>query len=154
VLEVRQANKQDIDDLLTVEEECFDVYYYGDYKFDQSDFRHYLRDTRCIFLVAVRESHALGYIAGSIAPSRTQGIAHVDSIGVLPKTQRKGVGSQLLQRFIQEAQHRSCKLVMLEVAAANENGLAFFAKHGFRRIRKLPKYYGRGLDGELMIIDI
>jgi ribosomal protein S18 acetylase RimI-like enzyme len=154
VPEIRWADEQDIRDLLTIEEECFSVEYYGQYKFDESDFQAYLRDTRRILLVGVLDAHAIGYVAGYIAFSRTQGLAHVDSIGVRPKAQNKGVGSLLLRRFIEEAQHRHCKVVVLEVATANEDGLAFFAKHEFREIRKLPDYYGRGLDAVLMIVDI
>ncbi|UCG58522.1 MAG: GNAT family N-acetyltransferase [Phycisphaerales bacterium] len=154
MLEVRWANEQDVADLLTVEEKCFTVYYYGQYKFGENDFRDYLGNARCIFLVAVLKSRPIGYVAGSIALSRTQGIAHVDSIGVRPKAQKKGVGSRLLRSFVREAQDRHCKVVMLEVATANEDGLAFFAKHQFREIRKLPDYYGEGVDGVLMIADI
>ncbi len=45
-------------------------------------------------------------------------------------------------------------MILLEVAAANSDGLRFFSKRGFLRIRDLPGYYGRGLDGVLMGLSI
>jgi len=66
----------------------------------------------------------------------------------------KGIGSQLLHLFIQEAKQQTCKMVMLEVAMANKEGLRFFSKRGFREIADLPEYYGRGLDGVLMGLSI
>jgi len=45
-------------------------------------------------------------------------------------------------------------MVMLEVATANKEGLYFFSTRGFLKIRDLPGYYGRGLDGVLMGLSI
>ena len=46
---IRQGKARDIDELLAIEDECFSVYYYGQYKFGPGEFRYYLRSPGGIF---------------------------------------------------------------------------------------------------------
>lgn len=150
VLEIRQANESDIHDLVDLDDECFDTYYYEKTKFSESDFRIYLCRRKSLLLVAVCDSCLVGYIAGTLRASRLRSIAHIDSIAVSSAVRNKGIGSRLLDLFIQEARQQVCEMVLLEVAEANKEGLEFFSKRGFQRIDDLPEYYGRDLDGVLM----
>jgi ribosomal protein S18 acetylase RimI-like enzyme len=169
--DIRPAREGDIDALLVVERQCFDVYYYRRYTFSRDDFQSYLKDPASIFLVAAgaarplpdgrgqspgtetSESRAVGYVVGPVEARRTQRTAHIDSIAVLPEVQHAGIGSRLLQAFIEQARQRGARHVLLEVAVANETGLAFFARHGFHEVRPLLHYYGRNLHGLLMYAD-
>jgi ribosomal-protein-alanine N-acetyltransferase len=150
VLEIRQANESDICDLAVLDDECFDTYYYEKTKFSESDFQAYLGRRKALLLVAVRDSCLVGYVAGTTRVSRSRSMAHIDSIAVCSADRNKGIGSRLLDLFIQEARQGACAMVLLEVAEANKEGLEFFSKRGFQRIDDLPEYYGRGLDGVLM----
>lgn len=154
MLEIRQADKSDISDLVELDDECFDTYYYKKTKFGKSDFQGYLRRSNPIFLVAVRDSHLVGYVAGTVRASQALSIAHLDSIAVSSIERRHGIGSDLLQLFVQEAKRLACTIVLLEVAKANDDGLNFFSKRGFRKIADLPEYYGRDLDGVLMELNV
>ncbi|MCX5645726.1 MAG: N-acetyltransferase [Phycisphaerae bacterium] len=151
---VRRAGGCDMDSLLTIEQQCFNVYYYDYYTLDRRDFEFYLQDTDSFFLVAARGSQVVGYILGPVDPWRDPPRAHIDSIGVLPEDQNKGVGSRLLTSFAGEARQQGCTRVTLEVATANEVGLTFFAKHGFRKTRRRPDYYGNGLPGLFMVLEL
>ena len=42
MFEIRQANKDDILDLVALDDECFDTYYYKKTKFNKLDFLDYL----------------------------------------------------------------------------------------------------------------
>ncbi len=152
MVQIRPGNEADIDDLLVIEDECFSIYYYGQYKFGVDEFLYYLYSPNCILLVAASGAHVTGYTAAVRRP-RAAAILHIDSIAVLPKHRNQGIGNQLLQALIEEARQRRCKTLALEVATPNEAGLAFFKSHGFRQVRKLPNYYGRHLDGILMTAD-
>lgn len=154
MLQIRQANKGDIFKLVDLDDKCFDTYYYQSTKFSKLDFQHYLRCKNSILLVAVRDLRLVGYIAGTVRTSRARSIAHLDSIAVSTTARQKGVGTQVLNLFIQEVKLRDCKMITLEVATANTEGLSFFSKRGFRKICDLPGYYGRGLDGVLMGMSI
>ncbi len=151
---VRRADERDMEALLTIEQQCFNVYYYDYYMLDRKDFEFYLQDTDTLFLVAVQESHVAGYIVGPVDLWRNPPAAHIDSIAVLPETQKAGIGSLLLQSFTDQVRGQGCARVTLEVSTANEAGLAFFTQHGFYGIRGLPDYYGRGLDGLFMVTEL
>jgi ribosomal protein S18 acetylase RimI-like enzyme len=154
VLEIRQANESDIRDLVDLDEECFDTYYYKKTKFSESDFKAYLRNRKSILYVAVRDSCLVGYVAGTLRTLRLQPIAHLDSIAVSSTARNEGIGDRLLGLFIQDAKEQACQIILLEVAEANKEGLGFFLKRGFQRISNLPEYYGANLDGVLMQLSI
>ena len=101
-------------------------------------------------LVAVRDSCLVGYVSGIMHTLQFRSTAHLDSIAVSSTERNKGIGSRLLDLFIQEAKQRACRSVLLEVAKANKKGLDFFSKRGFQKIVDLPEYYGKDLDGVLM----
>jgi len=154
VLEIRQGEKSDILNLVELDDECFDTHYYRKTKFSESDFHAYFRFGKSILLVATRDSRLVGYIAGAVRTSEGLLIAHLDSIAVSLIDRRQGLGSDLLQLFIEEAKQEACRMVVLEVAKANQEGFVFFLKRGFRSIADLPQYYGRYLDGVLMELSI
>jgi ribosomal-protein-alanine N-acetyltransferase len=152
--EVRQARADDMDALLTIERQCFNVYYYDYYMLDRRDFEFYLADRDSLILVAAREGQVVGGVLGPVDTWREPPSAHIDSIAVLPGHQRQGIGAQLLQSFLTEVRRRGCVRVTLEVSTANAKGLAFFAKHGFRQERKLRDYYGKGLPALFMAVEL
>lgn len=76
MLEIRQANESYIRDLVDLDNECFDTYYYEKTKFSESDFEAYLCCKMSLLLVAVRDSCLVGYVAGTI---RTKSLPDVSS---------------------------------------------------------------------------
>ncbi len=154
MVQIRRGNEADIDDLLVIEDACFSIYYYGQYKYGVEEFLHYLYGPRCTLLVAASDEHVVGYTAAVVRRPRAGAILHIDSIAVLPEHRGQGIGHQLLKALIQAARQHGCKTLILEVATPNEAGIAFFKSRGFREVRNLPNYYGRGLDGILMITEI
>ncbi|MFB0524273.1 MAG: N-acetyltransferase family protein [Phycisphaerae bacterium] len=152
-LRIRLANERDTCELVSLENECFDTYY-RQHRFSKTHFTYYIQNDQVIFLVAILNSSIIGYVAGSIRVSRFQPSAHLDSIAVSPLHQRRGIGSQLMQRYIEEAKQQDCTSVILEVAVVNKNGVLFFAHEGFEKVRMLRGYYGEGLDGILMKLDL
>jgi ribosomal protein S18 acetylase RimI-like enzyme len=153
-VEVRQAREDDMAALLTIEQQCFNVYYYDYYMLDRRDFEFYLQDGDSLFLVAVRERQVIGDVLGPVDTWRNPPTAHIDSIAVLPGHQHRGIGTRLLQSFLTEVRRRGCTRVTLEVSTANVTGLAFFAGHGFRQMRRLPDYYGKGLPALFMAAEL
>jgi len=153
-MQIRRGTEADIHDLLVIEDECFSIYYYGQYKFGVEEFLYYLYGPNCILLVATPNGHVAGYTAAVVRRPRAGAILHIDSIAVLSEHRNQGIGSQLLQALTEEARQRRCRTLVLEVATPNEAGIAFFKRHGFREVRRLPNYYGRALDGILMIMEI
>jgi len=149
-VEIWPARAGDIEGLLVIERQCFNVYYYAFYTFDRKDFEFYLDDADTLFLAATLDDRLVGYVLGPVETWRTPPAAHIDSIAVLPELQHEGIGSRLIESYMREACRLGCELVTLEVSPANEVGMAFFARYGFRKVHRLRNYYGKGLHGLLM----
>lgn len=60
---------------------------------------------------------------------------HID---LLPEAQGQGVGSQLMQTLLQTLRRAGVPGVFLCVGADNARAIAFYEKHGFTVLRRLP----------------
>jgi len=149
-VEIRPAHANDMDGLLAIEQQCFNVPYYDFYTLDRRDFEFYLEDPESLFLVATSGSKLVGYILGPVETWHEPPAAHIDSIAVLPDSQHRGIGSRLLESFIELIRRQNCKIVTLEVSPVNAAGMAFFAKYGIHKVHRLRNYYGKGLHGLLL----
>jgi ribosomal-protein-alanine N-acetyltransferase len=67
--------------------------------------------------------------------------AYVQTIGVAPAAQGRGLGTQLLVAMIEEADRRGCAHVDLEVRADNEAAHRLYLRHGFTDIAVRRGYY-------------
>jgi ribosomal-protein-alanine N-acetyltransferase len=74
------------------------------------------------------------------------GEAEILTIGVLPRTRRRGLGRALLDAVITQAGERRCRSVVLEVAADNAAARRLYGAAGFVRVGTRPHYYRRGGD--------
>lgn len=68
-------------------------------------------------------------------------------IAVAPSRRRRGLASELLAAVLGRA---DADRMMLEVGAANEAALAFYAAEGFAEIDRRPRYYRDGSDAVVM----
>ncbi len=104
-----------------------------------------LTDTRH-YLVADDEGTVVGY-AGLIAYDDE---AHVSTIGVTGSRQGEGIGAQLLDALLAEADRRS-PVVLLEVRADNEHAQELYRRRGFTEIGRRRGYYQpSGTDAVVM----
>jgi ribosomal-protein-alanine N-acetyltransferase len=95
----------------------------------QLDTRHYV--------VAVEGSEVIGY--GGLCDYPDE--AFVQTIAVARKAQGAGLGSQLLQALLDEAQRRGHRRVLLEVRADNDRAITLYERFGFRRSGVRRGYY-------------
>ena len=152
-LRIRAGREDDIESLVRLEKICFKKYY-EEHRFGEAEFASYMRSSRAIICVATLESVVTGYVAGLVRRSRRRLLANLDSIAVLPGARGQGICGRLLRRFIKEAKEEGCARVVITVAVDNKEGMRYFMKRGFRRIRRLRSYYGRGLDGVVMVCEL
>lgn len=62
------------------------------------------------------------------------------AMGILPQTRNQGLGSQTMQKLIEEAKERQDKEMLLEVIEQNTAGIKLYEKVGFKKIRRLVGY--------------
>ena len=152
-LRIRAGREDDIESLVRLEKICFKKYY-EEHRFGETEFAYYMRSSRAIICVATLESVVAGYVAGLVRRSRRRLLANLDSIAVLPGERGQGICGRLLRRFMREASEEGCARVIIKVAVDNKEGMRYFMKRGFCRIRRLRSYYGRGLDGVVMVREL
>jgi ribosomal-protein-alanine N-acetyltransferase len=61
-----------------------------------------------------------------------------------------GIGSNLLNAFLQQCAREGITSVVLEVRVSNHRAYEFYRRFGFQDAGPLPKYYPDGEDGILM----
>ncbi len=152
-LRIRAGREDDIASLVRLEKICFKKYY-EEHRFGEAEFAYYMRSSRAIICVATLESVVTGYVAGLVRRSRRRLLANLDSIAVLPGARGQGICGRLLRRFMREAKEEGCARVVITVAVDNKEGMRYFMKRGFYRIRRLRSYYGRGFDGVVMVCEL
>jgi ribosomal-protein-alanine N-acetyltransferase len=111
-------------------------------------YREELADTRTRhYLVAEDDGAVVGY-AGLIAYDDE---AHVATIGVTGSRQGEGIGAQLLDALLAEADRRRSPVVLLEVRVDNELAQGLYRRRGFAEIGRRRRYYQpSGTDAVIM----
>lgn len=78
---------------------------------------------------------------------------HVITLDVALGYRRQGMGLALMQAAEERFQALGAVGMRLETAVDNDPARRFYARLGYREVRPLPNYYGRGLDGLLLLKD-
>jgi ribosomal protein S18 acetylase RimI-like enzyme len=65
-----------------------------------------------------------------------------------------GIGTRLLNAFLQQCAREGISSVVLEVRVSNLRAMEFYRRFGFREAGPLPAYYPDGEDGILMTRDV
>ena len=99
-----------------------------------------LRSADCV--VAMQDAH----IAGFILTEENPPLAHIITLDVGEKFRRHGIGSALLSESERNLALRGVRHVLLETAANNEAGVAFWKHHGYGIAATLQRYYLGRLD--------
>ena len=73
------------------------------------------------------------------------------SIAVLPDHRKRGVASALMDSTLRRLRRRQVGQLTLMVKVSNTAALRFYERYGFRRIRRVRRYYEDGADGFLFV---
>jgi ribosomal-protein-alanine N-acetyltransferase len=87
------------------------------------------------------------------AVTRTAGdVVDLQRIGVDPGWRRRGVARSLLDALLRAVRASVVRpeRMLLEVSAANETALAFYAAEGFTEVDRRRRYYRDGTDAVVM----
>jgi ribosomal-protein-alanine N-acetyltransferase len=139
---IRRAVLRDLCRVQEIENASF-----GREAYDCKLFAYYFRRCGGLFLVAERRGFICGYM---ITLARGSARAELVSVAVDPAARGSGAASALLERTLQRLRRRQVARFHLVVRVGNRAALAFYNKFGFRRIRRVPGYYGAGRDGIAM----
>ena len=138
---VREANLNDLDDLVRLEQRGFKA---SD-QFSREQLRYLL--TRANATTFVVEE--VGKIMGDaiILWRRNSYIGRMYSLVVDPAFQGQGLGSRLMRTCEESAIRRGCNQMSLEVRADNERAIVFYKRHDYEVTESLPGFYSDGANG-------
>ncbi len=139
---IRYITASDLAEIETLDEKCFP----DDVRFNRYTFDFYLSQPNSIGLVQVLDDKLLGFVISMITPN---GTANIITIDVDPVYRRRGVGSSLITNVKNILKKWKINKIGLQVAIDNKVAMSFYSNHGFKVIKKLPKYYPK-TDGYQM----
>ncbi len=99
------------------------------------------------FLVADHDGHPVGFLAAVIS---AEGQARILMFAVATGYRDRGIGTQLMNVFLQTAGNRGLRRIELEVRRSNAGGIQFYQRDGFEIGFVLPSFYTDGEDGYKM----
>ena len=104
------------------------------------------RDCRDVFVVAKVGGRIAGYAVACVEKHN----AEIASLAVHPDYRRRGVADALMRHTLRELGAAGARRVELMVRTGNTAGAQLYRSLGFRRVRRVPRYYEDGGDGFLM----
>lgn len=99
------------------------------------------------FLIADLEGQPVGFLA-SVISSDAQ--ARILMFAVAAGYRGRGIGTQLMNAFVQTCGSRGIRRLELEVRKSNQGGIRFYQRYGFEIGFILPTFYTDGEDGYKM----
>src|ERR1700732_4278517 len=135
---LRSYDPQDFSALYRLDQSCFPA----GIAYSKTTLRYFLslRSAEC--LIAMDGAQ----IAGFILTEENPPLAHVITLDVAEKFRRRGIGSTLLGESERNLGLRGVRTVLLETAATNDVGVAFWQGHGYVVAATLKRYYLGRLD--------
>lgn len=139
-MDILTSNIRDLGQLRRVEKACFpkDAW-------PLLDLMAVLTFPEVVRLKAVIDGHMVGFIAGD--PRRSEEMAWIATLGVLPEYRRQGIARALLEECEQRLHISRLRLC---VRMENYGAIQLYEKEGYDRVSVWPKYYNDGSDALVM----
>ena len=100
------------------------------------------------FLVAEMNGNPIGFLA-AVMPG--DGQARILMLAVAEGFRSRGIGTLLMNHFVQTCGTRGLRRIELEVRVSNAAAQRFYRRFGFETLNVLPKFYTDGEDGYKMV---
>ncbi|MGD0427960.1 MAG: N-acetyltransferase [Candidatus Acidiferrales bacterium] len=139
---LRTFKPDDFDMLYEIDQACYEP----EVAYSKRELRAYLRFSGSDCLVAEAEQQ----IAGFCISARREESGYIVTIDVLPEFRRDRVGTKLLTEIERRLAANGVREVALETATDNDSAVAFWTKHGYRKLGIKKDYYPGGRDAFAM----
>jgi len=131
---LREANKNDLSDLHSLEQQCFSTD-----RLSRRSFRHWLQSDHCTFIAAISDHTLVGYCL--IIFFRGTTLARLYSIAVSPDFRGRGIAESLIKEGEQRARDCGRLFLRLEVDTENKGAIRLYEKMGYRPFGVYHCYY-------------
>ena len=135
--------REDISQVMSYEE-----LYFGQ-TLGENHFNIELNSEEAYFLVLEDDNKEIaGYISSTVDE-----YAEILNFFVVEKYRGQGLGKELLNEVIREANQRKCVSIYLEVSVLNQNAIALYKQCGFK-VDRIRKAYYKDIDAYAMIKEL
>jgi len=139
-MSIRPFRLGDLPGVMRLEKDTF-----GRHAFDAATFLYYAAGDRPGFLVVEMEAEVVGYVVARRSELRRHA-GEIPSLALASAWRRRGLGMLLLRKAVEYLSRRGVRVVRLQVAVDNQAAVTLYTAAGFRPLRMLAGYYGRGED--------
>lgn len=107
-------------------------------------------ETRRYIIAEVPDNAGGRHLAGYAGLMCVEPVGDIQTIGVLPEFEGRGIARAMLADLIAEATRRGALEIMLEVSSTNPRAQDLYRRYGFAHIHTRRRYYKDGSDGLIM----
>ena len=143
---IRLAERRDISELLAIEQIQFPEPWTRGMLLDEVTNTETRR-----YSVVVEDGKILGYLGVMFVMDEL----HINTIGVLPDFEGKGIGTALMDDALRDAKERGIERATLEVAVSNKRAQDLYYRYGFKPVGIRKNYYDKiGEDALVLWADL
>ncbi len=142
-IRLREYRPRDFDALCELDGTCFSP----DIAYSRREMRAYLSTPGADCVVAENDYGIVGFCI----TARGKQQAYIVTIDVLDALRRQGTGGALLAEAEKRLAAKDVRGIALDTAIDNASAIAFWQKHGYRKIGIRKGYYPNGRDAFAMI---
>ncbi len=133
-LTFRNATLADVDDLITLENRCFQ-----DDRISRRSFRRFIEMPRDRLILALEDGRIVGY--SLVLMRANTRLARIYSLALAPELRGKGAGEALVQESEKQAAEAGRIIMRLEVRTDNTAAIRLYQRLGYRQFGTYRDYY-------------
>lgn len=139
---IRELDRSHVPQVLEIERACYPA------PWSESAFNHEITSEVSVALVAVDRESVAGFLVGWIAADQV----HVANIAVAAGYRRRGVGTGMMLRLLDEAVRRGCASSSLEVRESNLAARAMYIRLGYHAVALRKSYYSNPAEDAVVMV--
>jgi len=140
-VEIRELQKNDIEELARIESEIFSM------PWSKEDFENLLKNTYCFYLVPLAD----GQVAGCCGYTESFGEATIDNVVVAQEFQDQGIAQRMLGELIRRGEAAGISAFTLEVRVSNAKAIHIYEKYGFCSEGIRPNFYEKPVEDAVIM---
>lgn len=132
MIRIIDTRREQLDDILLMERQCFSV------PWTLEQLAAQLSDSMHIFLAAEDENgSAIGYVGLMYVLDE----GYISNVAVSPSRRREGIADMLLAELYARAKEKKLSFLTLEVRESNIPARSLYKKHGYTEVGRRKGYY-------------
>ncbi len=142
IIKILLLNKENIDELVNLENECFSTPWTA-----QMFLGDLISEHTCYFGAFDENGSLVGYAGMWISVDDGQ----ITNVAVHPKYRRKGIAQSLIINLIQVCKRKKLTAITLEVRKGNNGAISLYQKLGFLTVGLRENYYKNPIEDAVLM---